>query len=422
MNAAEFLVKHRMNASYIDPSELSKRMAAYMEEHLASYSDTIPMIPTFLSNEGTVRKDENVIVIDAGGTNYRVALVAFDDNGIDVRSLNKHPMPGIGKPCSWDEFISFVADSLMPIIDKADRIGFCFSYPAQVTPEIDGKVIGFTKEVEITESTGKLVGKSVIEELEKRGVKGKKILILNDTPAVLLGGSTAIDKSLYGGFIGQVSGTGTNTCCILPMNRISKLHSQSDKSILVNMESGSYCDMPCGEFDEILDANSHNPGHSRFEKMSAGVYLGDLCRMMADCAAREGYISQHTADNIHTIEHMDTSVVDAWASGERLDVCDNDSDKEFLSSMSLNMIERSARAMCSCITGTMLLTGEGKDKNRPVCVFAEGSFVQKSRHYLRFLQSALNKYAGEENGQYAIVRVGDETTLSGSAAAALLNL
>ena len=96
-------------------------------------------------------------------------------------------------------------------------------------------------------------------------------------------------------------------------------------------------------------------------------------------------------------------------------------DAEFIKKLSLAMFERSARCMCSCIGGMLLLTGAGQSADKPACVCAEGSLVQKSRHYRPMLERLLKEDIGGRLGRYAVLKVGEETTLSGSAAAALLN-
>jgi len=89
--------------------------------------------------------------------------------------------------------------------------------------------------------------------------------------------------------------------------------------------------------------------------------------------------------------------------------------------LSLALFERSARCMCTNLLAIMQLTGEGTDPARPVCVCAEGSLVQKSRCYRPMLERFINEYAAKKCGHYAVIKVGYETTLPGSAAAALLN-
>ena len=78
--------------------------------------------------------------------------------------------------------------------------------------------------------------------------------------------------------------------------------------------------------------------------------------------------------------------------------------------------------LVNCLYGAIvLLTGEGTDPARPVCVCAEGSLVQKSRVYRPCLEQLLREEIGEKLGRHAVLQVSSETTLAGSAAAALLN-
>ncbi len=240
VKASEFLKRHGMNPELVEPARDAVKMAEDMERGLQGQRSSMPMIPTYLSDSGRIPQGVPAAVIDAGGTNFRSALVTFDGDGYRVEELRKWKMPGIGKPATWEEFIAFAADSIQPLMEKTDTIGFCFSYSADITPEIDGKVQRIDKEVVITGCEGQLVGASLLAELERRGIHGKQIVILNDTVAVLLGGLATVDPEKYSGFIGQVSGTGTNTCCSLPQDRITKLGQSGEKRIIVNLESGMY--------------------------------------------------------------------------------------------------------------------------------------------------------------------------------------
>lgn len=420
--ALDFIARHGMAPERIDPAEYAEKMRAEMERGLAGEKSTLPMIPTYIKDGGVIAKGVPVAVIDAGGTNFRRGLVTFTDGGYTLEELGKYRMPGTDSPCTWEEFIVFTADKIMPLMDRTDLIGFCFSYNADITPDIDGLVRKIDKEVVVKGSTGKLVGSSLKAELERRGVSGKRVFILNDTVAALLGASSTIDKSAYSGFIGQISGTGTNTCCALPYKRIGKLGRDEDGSILINLESGMYGGMPAGDFDDILDRESHNPGEKYMEKLTAGVYLGELGRLMLNAAADEGLLSAASAEKVRALGKIDASYIDAWACGEKLElVSGNEEDGEFVKTVSLALFERSARCMCANLTAIMLLTGAGEHADKPVCVCAEGSLVDRSRYFRPMLEGFLKDYAGAKLGRYAVLRVGRETTLPGSAAAALLN-
>ncbi|MBQ3481075.1 MAG: hypothetical protein IJH48_01870 [Oscillospiraceae bacterium] len=420
MKAQDFLARHGMSPERIDPAEYAPKMARCMAEGLAAEGCTLPMIPTYLKNSGAVPRGEPAVVIDAGGTNFRCALARFTEAGCEISELKKMPMPGIGRSATWEEFISFVADAVMPYMDRADKIGFCFSYSADITPEIDGRVIRIDKEVVVTGSEGKLVGASLIGELSRRGCSGKSAVILNDTAAVLLGVSATLDKDKYSGFIGQINGTGTNTCCIVPLEKIGKLHAAGKDGVIVNIESGLYDGFPRGDFDLELDSESNNPGLKHLEKMTSGVYLGALSRKIFRAAADEGVLSEACLQKIEALGSYDASAVDRWASGEAQDELGVTADEaRFMQEVCLALFDRSARCMCCNLAAIALLTGEGEDK--PICVCAEGSLVQKSRHFRPLLEKYLDEYACGVLGRRLELTVGYETTLPGAAAAVLLN-
>lgn len=65
-------------------------MVLEMERGLAGKDSSIPMIPTYVSNQGTLPIGEPVVVIDAGGTNFRCALVSLEEDGFDIKYLGQH--------------------------------------------------------------------------------------------------------------------------------------------------------------------------------------------------------------------------------------------------------------------------------------------------------------------------------------------
>lgn len=415
--ASEFLKRYGMDAQRVNVLECSRKMRDDMKRGLAGEVSDMPMIPTYLTNDGVLPLGRKAVVIDAGGTNFRSAGLTFTENGAELSGMSKCKMPGIGKSAAWEEFISFIADHVQPLLEDTDSIGFCFSYSANITPEVDGRVIRIDKEVVITGSEEQLVGASLLAELARRGVTGKKIAILNDTAAVLLGGTASMDKSEYDGFIGQVSGTGTNTCAVVALKDIPKLPGDTG-SMIINLESGLFTDIPRGEFDLALDAESQNPGLKFFEKLTAGVYLGELARLMLLKAGEEGLIGERTLENVRALGKFDSSVIDAWAVGEGLETAENAEDAAFLTEISRNLFERSARSMCANLVALMELNDAGKEK--PCCICAEGSLVQKGRVYKPMLDAFLAENTAKLHRSYRL-HVGEETTLPGAAAAVLLN-
>ena len=44
------------------------------------------------------------------------------------------------------------------------KIGFCFSYPTEIFPNKDGKLLYWTKEIKIPRMAGQFIGKNLLEK------------------------------------------------------------------------------------------------------------------------------------------------------------------------------------------------------------------------------------------------------------------
>ena len=174
-------------------------------------------------------------------------------------------------------------------------------------------------------------------------------------------------------------------------------------------------------FDELLDSESHNPGSKIIEKQTAGVYLGELVHLMIEKAAEDGIISEETLIKLRSGEKISSALIDSWAFGNGLDKIFSTTDEaEFVKDISLAVIDRSARCMCSLLLAIAKCTGRGGTEDRPVCDFAEGSLVQKSLNYRPLLEKYLAEY-GEKTGKKVKLLIGSDSTLPGAGAASLLN-
>ena len=414
-----FLLKYGMIEPDFDLMALAHCMCDEMKRGLLGEESSYPMIPTYLSVEGKIADGEPVAVIDAGGTNFRSALVHFENGRCVEEHLKKCGMPGVEKPVTWQEFITFVADQVEELMPYTDRIGFCFSYSAEITPNIDGRVLCIDKEVVVTGCEGQLVGASLSRELSDRGWPGKRVVVLNDTAAVQLGGMAKHMNDPYRISFGQVSGTGTNTCLAIRGDMLGKLGSNV-YDMIVNMESGMFHSLPQGYFDQELDRASHNPGQKRLEKMTAGVYLGELCHLMLRRAAEDGLLSEHCTQAVLDLPYVESWEADAWATGENMErLSPDDKDAALISGFARFLFQRSAELMCANLIGMVLLTDAGKNGTEAIC--AEGSLIQRNHIYKPELNRLLELYLREQLGRDIIHLAEEDTTLPGAAVAALLN-
>ena len=156
------------------------------------------------------------------------------------------------------------------------------------------------------------MGADLAEELARRGCPKLPIAVVNDTPATYLSGVATIANNYANGFAGLVNGTGTNTCCLLPVRAIEQLGRDEDGAMLVNLESGSFTELPQSRFDQAVDAASAAPGAYRLEKMTSGRYLGELSRLALIAAADDGLFAAETADKLRALTALSTSDADTF--------------------------------------------------------------------------------------------------------------
>lgn len=414
-----FLTSHGMEPERVDFDSTTAAFLGDMELGLRGRESSIRMIPTYLTADGRLPLGEPAAVIDAGGTNFRTALVSFGEAGPVIDSLNVCAMPGTDGAVAWEDFIGFVADRLAPLLDRASKVGFCFSYPTEETPERDGRVLSLTKQVQLTGFEGRLICADLAAELERRGVTGKSFVLLNDTPAVLLSGAAYAAEAGCDGLLGLISGTGTNTCCVLPDEAITKPHGAFSGSMLVNLESGNFSGLPRGDFDAELDAGTCDPGVYRHEKMTSGAYLGELCRLTLRGAARDGLFSEAAAEKVMALTELSSAEADAMACGGG-DMFEGE-DARTASELCSAVFVRSARCVCCNIAAILVLTDRGSDPEHPACVSADGSVIRRSRAFREALDGFMVSFIEKGLGRHAVIWSAENATMLGSAAAALLN-
>ena len=160
MTTAEFLRENGLTPGKLDFQHWVAEFQREMAAGLAGEKSSLRMIPTYLSAQALPQSGEPVIVLDAGGTNLRIALMEFTPEGPKASYFNTVPMLGTQGRLTIAEFYDRLAALVAPIADKSGRIGFCFSFPCEILPDLDGKVLHFDKEVNISGAEGSILGGS----------------------------------------------------------------------------------------------------------------------------------------------------------------------------------------------------------------------------------------------------------------------
>lgn len=417
--ARQFLAAHGMQPERMPLAELVTAFVSEMERGLSGEKCSLDMIPTYLGS-GVVEPGRRAAVIDAGGTNFRASQVIFTEGGAEIERVERAPMPGSDHPATWDEFIGFSARKLLEVSDRAEGVGFCFSYRAEITPERDGRVIHMSKGVDLSGYEGRLLCADLNDALRRMGAAEVPVVLVNDTTAVALSGAGLLGTDGYDSLIGLVVGTGLNTCCELDTGAIGKLGLPAGQSMFVNLESGCFDGCPSGDFDLELDAATNNPRDHLFEKMVSGAYLGELCRLTLRAAAGEGLFTPAGAEKLLALDTLSSAQADKLAMGEVPDEFGKH-DAKLVRDLCRAIFERAARYVCANISAILVYTGKGRDEARPACVCADGSVIRHSLAFSTELNRYLDSFTRAILGRHCVIHTADEATTLGSAAAALLN-
>lgn len=432
-----FMKRHGMDPESVDLKNNSETFLDEMEKGLVSSKSSLMMIPTYISMEKELPVNETVIVVDAGGTNFRVAAVHFDDNKKPVvEDFKVYPMPGTKGEVSKEDFFDTMARYLGPVLNKSSKISFCFSYPAEIMPNKDGRLIKFSKEVKAKEVEGHIIGANLLKAVKKLGCTGEKsIILLNDTVATLLAGKASAPDRIFDSYIGFILGTGTNTCYIEKSSNIEKVPALKDSegSMLVNVESGNYGRAPRGVIDIEFDSGMANPGAFCFEKAISGAYQGGLILATIRRAADEGLFSQKFAEAISDVKELSSKEIDdflfyPYADNTLAACCNNvqghtssESDRLTLYYIIDAIIERAARFVTFNLTACMMKTGKGSNPCAPVLITADGSTFYKSKLFRSKLDYYIRTFTNDTKHLYCEFVKVDNGTLIGTAIAGLLN-
>src|SRR6056297_1942776 len=228
-------------------------------------------------------------------------------------------MPGSQGNIKRDEFFDTIVGYMKEVLDSwsgetPPHIGVCFSYPTEITPEKDGKLLHFSKEINAHEVEGQLIGANLNQALSRYGYSLPAGMVqLNDTVATLLAGKSASAEHPYSAFIGFILGTGTNSAYVEQNKNIGKLPLKMASTMqIINMESGAFNLISGGSIDENFDQTTKRPGLYRFEKMISGAYLGTLGSRVLEEAIVEGLFTSNTAAKIKALLPLDTVSMDRF--------------------------------------------------------------------------------------------------------------
>ncbi|ELK32374.1 Putative hexokinase HKDC1 [Myotis davidii] len=268
---------------------------------------TVKMLPTYVCGmpDGTERSPTfsptergNFLALDLGGTNFRVLLVKIRSGRRSVRMYNKifaiplEIMQGTGEEL-FDHIVQCISDFLdyMGLKGVPLPLGFTFSFPCRQTGIDKGILIEWTKGFKATDCEGEDMVDMLREAIKRRNEFDLDIVaVVNDTVGTMMTCGYE-DPNCE---IGLIAGTGSNMCYMEEMRNIEVVEGDEGK-MCINTEWGGFGDNGCiddirTQYDKEVDEGSLNPGKQRYEKMTSGMYLGEIVRQILIDLTKQGLL------------------------------------------------------------------------------------------------------------------------------------
>lgn len=266
------------------------------------------------------------LTLDLGGTNLRVCKVTL--HGQEPPNPTNSPSPGQKfsleqeqyklpdhiKSSTAEELWTHIADKLSTFLsskgldkeytkEKPMPLGFTFSYPATQDAINHAVLQTWTKGFDIKGVEGHDVAAQLREKMAARNLPLELICVINDTVGAMIASAYNDPETI----IGAIFGTGCNAAYMSSLSSIAKL-SPSDPRLksssssggkttgkmAINCEYGAFDNahavLPRTAYDAQIDAASPRPGEQSFEKLSAGLYLGEIFRLVLLDLADRGLV------------------------------------------------------------------------------------------------------------------------------------
>ncbi len=292
------------------------RFREELSEGLAEENQNIAMYVTWVHHLPTGNEKGTFLTLDLGGTNLRVCKITLhghEKEGKEKTELDQkqYKLPQELKQGDADGLWNFIAAELDDFVkskgldktytkDNPMPLGFTFSYPA-TQERIDHAILKtWTKGFDISGVEGHDVAQQLREKISERNLPVELICVINDTVGAMIASAYNDPKTI----IGAIFGTGCNAAYMASLKEIGKLKtseegvtkgqdgsSSTQEKMAINCEYGAFDNahrvLPWTKYDQQIDAESPRPGEQAFEKLSAGLYLGEIYRLiMLDLAER----------------------------------------------------------------------------------------------------------------------------------------
>ncbi|RCH86056.1 glucokinase [Rhizopus azygosporus] len=308
----------------LDQNVLKDIVNSFRNELAAGLADDrtsdLNMIPTYVTGYPTGNEKGTYLALEIAGMDIYACQVRLKgDNGKLAINQFQYKIPQ--DLASGDDFAVLIDYIVECISDFLTRVGTqdLFIYPMAVsfgfaikqTRLNTGRILSLGYGLSYPNGVGVDIVELMHERMRRKGLPIKIVAIANDSVCTLLAHAYQHPTTR----IGIVHSLGTNCAYYEPVKNVTKLRDQSitkDTDMIMNTEwcnfGSSKRTLPCTWFDRKLSRESINPQFHVFEKMTTGIFLGELVRnIIIYLVDRDVLFGGESSEVLNTVHSFDTS-------------------------------------------------------------------------------------------------------------------
>uniref|UniRef100_A0A8B9J1M4 hexokinase n=1 Tax=Amazona collaria TaxID=241587 RepID=A0A8B9J1M4_9PSIT len=385
--------------------EVKNKMRTELEYGLrreTQASATVKMLPTYVC--GTPDGTGGVILwLHVGCLGKLLVCLLGSGRRRSVQMYNKifaiplEIMQGTGEEL-FDHIVQCIADFLEYMGIKGARLplGFTFSFPCRQASIDKGTLVGWTKGFKATDCEGEDVVDMLREAIRRRNEFDLDIVaVVNDTVGTMMTCGYE-DPNCE---IGLIAGTGSNVCYMEDMKNIEIVEGNEGK-MCINTEWGAFGDNGCidnirTKYDKEVDEGSLNPGKQRYEKMTSGMYLGEIVRQILIDLTKQGLLFRgQISESLRKRGIFETKFLQKGGTVGQLGL-DSTCEDSIIVKEVCGAVSKRAAQLCGAGLAAIV---EKKRENRGVerlqiTVGVDGTLYKLHPHFSRVLQETVKELA-----------------------------
>lgn len=358
--AAAFMASHGQSADCIDIASSLVKLQAEIDSGLEGRGG-LPMLPAYIQPETLSQRPPDCISIDIGGSTLRRAVVHWKKGKPFLSGIQECALSRFGFYMDEECFFQNIVD-FSGIRETGLPMAVSYSYNMESIPGPDARMLGWCKELTISNMTGMTVAQAI---RRAAGVEKLPVSVINDSVAAMLG----CEKSAN---IGIIVGTGFNICSTFPVADIKKLEMQSGGSMIVNTEVGESRAFETGDFEAEIIAKTEDPSAAQAEKQVSGRYLEQIIHHALKRAQAENLLDKSFCWEL-PLPQLGKLIADPKEEAPSLASC-----------IIAQAVERSATIAAICLHAFLHRT-----ESSVVTIAAEGSVIRKMPMYAEIVAREL---------------------------------